>query len=98
MSYSKHQPSLYKGRGQDNQLLNTLINTHDLACGCKDPPSHLTHLLISKCDPKDFNKEEKQQIKQWCTTLEDGHGEEETGFDEGDLDALFTEDTTPEEG
>ncbi len=100
MSYSKQTPSLYSSnRSKNNQLINTLINTHDLACGCEDPPSHLTYLLISNCNPTKFNKEELQQIKKWhgdlgTTTTE----EDDTGLQEGELEELFAEEDTTNEG
>lgn len=102
MSYSKQTPSLYKTeRSKNNQIINTIIGTHDLCCGCNDPTSHLTHLLITTCKPTSFNKKEKEEIKQWCGTLtEDTTGEEDdqTGLLPGELDALFAEEDTNTEG
>ncbi len=101
MSYSKLQPTIYNGRNLEQQLTNNIFSAHDLACGCPDPPSHLTYLLINNCQPKDFNKEEKKKLQKWLGTLtEETTGEEEeTGFSPGDLEKLFQEeDDTPEEG
>nr|AZK35859.1 hypothetical protein ORF2 [Torque teno mini virus 10] len=101
MSYSKQQPSLYTTpNAQDNQLLNSLISNHVLCCGCKDPPSHLTYLLIKKCAPTNFDETEKQIIQQWYGTLPTTTTEagEETGYDVGDLDALFAGDDADDTG
>lgn len=100
MSYSKQQPSLYTtDRAKNNQLLNCIFGNHDLACGCQDPASHLTHLLIHNCKPTKFNKEETKEIQKWCGELtEDGDQEDTTGLEPGELDALFAEDDTGTDG
>lgn len=99
MSYSKQKETLYSTtRSQNNQLINTLCNVHDLTCGCEDPPSHLTYLLIANTNPQKFNKEEKQKITEWHGTLTDTAEEETTGFDAGDLEQLFAEDDGTQEG
>lgn len=100
MSFSKLKPTLYTGKSKENQLLNTVFSAHDLTCGCEDPPSHLTLLLIEKYQPTKFTKEDKKIIQKWHTSIqeEDTTGEDETGLQEGELDALFAEDTTTDEG
>lgn len=71
------KPSLYNGKGLENQLRNCMYNLHDLSCGCNTPRKHLTSILNpEKCH----------------STKEDGiHGDTNAfdGVDEGDLDALF---------
>ncbi len=43
-------PTLYNGRGLENQLRNTIYNAHDLMCGCPKPAEHIKHLLTEeKC-------------------------------------------------
>ncbi len=101
MSYSKEQPSLYQTqRSRNNQLINAIISTHDLQCGCKDPPSHLTHLLITNCHPSTFNNQEKQQLKEWLSTIGDPTTttEEDAGLEEGELEKLFGDPDDGDEG
>lgn len=101
MSYSKHQPSKYTTpRAQDNQLINSLYNNHDLQCGCDNANSHLTYLLIKNTQPTQFNKEEKKEIEKWLGTIMDTTEEDtvDTGIDAGDLEALFAEEDTSNDG
>lgn len=39
------KPTLYNGKGLENQLRNCMYNLHDLACGCNTPRVHLTKIL-----------------------------------------------------
>ncbi len=79
------KPSLYKGKAAELQWINLIHSTHDSFCGCETPLQHLKHLLNSEeCPP--------------TTTTGDAAGSKEgaddPGFDEGDLERLFEEDTT----
>lgn len=98
MSYSKLTPSLYSTTQQEKQLLNHVFQIHDFACGCRDPPSHLTWLLINNCNPQDFNSTEKEKLKKWLgtTTGETDTMEEDTGFNAGDLEKLFAQEEEDE--
>lgn len=100
MSYSKLTPPNYTPRKQDQALINSLHHQHDLCCGCDNAPSHLTYLLIKNCNPHDYTKKEKQEIKQWCTTLEeeDHSGDGDIDFAPGELERLFSEDDGDTDG
>ena len=95
MSYSKLTGPAYTKNGIEKQLINTLHGNHDLCCGCNDPGSHLTYLLMKHCQPTSFNKEERKEIKKWHGTLggDTTDLEEDFGFQPGDLEKLFEEDT-----
>lgn len=84
---------LYHGRGLENQLRNTLYNTHELACGCKTPATHMIHLLNAE------NNEEKQLCLPSTVAAGDGEPVQKEGLGElewldGDLTALFDEELT----
>lgn len=75
---SKHlQPCIYEGRAKELQLINCLIGTHDLACGCTEPLIHIENLIQSTKTPTCHG----------TTTT----GDAADGLDIGDLDALFAE-------
>lgn len=87
---SKFQkPTLYNGRGLDNQWLNTIYNVHDLMCGCNNVKDHLLDILnIKEC----HHTTEKDS-----TAVTTGTGEEEEmPFDAKDLEALFAENQDDE--
>ncbi len=42
------KPTLYNGKGLENQLRNCMYNIHDLSCGCDRPRQHLISLLTNK--------------------------------------------------
>lgn len=98
-------PSPYKDKCMEIHLTNSLIHNHDLACGCRDPLKHCLILLLENGIDSTLKEETKQKIK--CLLLEDGTGDEDKqivladpgdfDLDAGDLDALFTADTEPEE-
>lgn len=85
------KPSLYNGRGQENQLLNLMFHGHDMICGCNYPDKHLTFLL----------QREKCHLSKGTNTGDETTGtakEEETGIDEGDLERLFATENDVDEG
>ncbi len=77
------QSTKYHGRALENQLTNTLINAHDLCCGCPEPLKHIHH-LTTKCltsgDPTAIALKEEDILET------------------GDLEKLFEEDVFDEEG
>lgn len=85
-------PALYKGRALDLQWMNNIYNSHDLFCGCQNPINHLNEIL----------KRDKQQKCLPSTTAGDtaDHGENTADYalEEGDLDALFEQPFTEDEG
>ena len=87
---SKFQkPTLYNGRGLDNQWLNTIYNAHDLYCGCNKVQDHLLDILkIKPC----HHTTEKDSTAETTGTGET----EEMPFDAKDLEALFAENQDDE--
>lgn len=79
------KPSLYNGRGINNQWMNLIYTSHDLFCGCLHPIDHLKGILKEQQCPTT----EKTTLKN--STKEDG---EDYHIDDGDLEKLFelTED------
>ncbi len=80
------KPSLYNGKGIENQLRNCIYSAHDLCCGCSTPKSHLLHIL----DPPEWRPSTTGKEKD--TTATDGDH-----FDEGDLARIFDQDFTEDE-
>lgn len=83
---SKFEKPKYTGRALENELLNNIISSHDLCCGCEKPLIHINNLL--KCR---LSEEE-------TTTTETGGPTktEEIDIDAEDLERLFAEN--PGEG
>lgn len=72
------QPRLYNGRGLENQLLNSMYNSHDLCCGCNNTAKHLIHLLQGSC----------RHFADASTTTEEKHGDAPI-IDTEDLETVF---------
>lgn len=85
-------------RYQTIQWKNTIVNLHDCICNCNSGIKHTLLLLTN--EEITTTKEEKAQIIKCLTTgEEDNMAKEETGFDDGDLEALFAgDDGAGEEG
>lgn len=73
------KPTLYKGKGLENQLRNCMYNQHDLICGCNSPRLHLTSIL----NPKECRSTERDGFTHDDTEKQD------IPIEEGDLSALF---------
>ena len=76
------KPTLYTGRGLENQLKNCIFNVHDLCCGCPKPLKHLQHLFNEECRHSATTTENGGPDKE-DTAGEDFH------LDAGDLEQLF---------
>lgn len=78
---------------------NLIVHIHDNICSCDDPIEHTIHNLTT--NPKELRLKEstKKQLQQCLTTTED-HTEEDVidGFGDGELDALFAQDTEEDTG
>lgn len=98
MSYSKYQQTYLGPKGIEQQLLNSIFTTHDMGCGCPDPPTHLLTLIAPLVKPKNLSKEEKKEIRKCLSTI---LKEDEDIVDDGalgDLDALFADTPGADEG
>lgn len=87
-------PCIYSKKGLENQWVNCIWNTHEMFCGCNKPWKHLEDIL-------------KRQGAQLClpsttadvgTATEPDVTEDDHGLEPGDLDRLFSEDFTEEDG
>lgn len=89
---SKFQkPTLYNSRGLQNGWINLVYGTHDQICGCNDPIAHLNDLINKqKCHRSD---EPGTTVATTGTT-----DIQDAGYDEGDLEKLFENDTQDKEG
>lgn len=83
------EPTLYKGRASELQWMNLTITGHDMICGCREPIKHLHGLL-------------KKENHQLCLPSTEDHGQDGDvdgdHFGPGDLDKLFEEDFTEDDG
>lgn len=81
------KPSLYSKRGQENQLLNIIYQSHDLTCGCKTPREHLLHLIQrEECHLTTTTGEETTQ-----------DGDVEDLLDDGVLEKIFDQELTEDD-
>lgn len=81
----------YNKNQLQNQLVNSIVGSHDLVCGCKNPLYHTTFICLQKLAPE-LKKQEKNQLKKCLgdDTTDDAGAEGDLNF--GDLDQLFAED------
>ncbi len=78
------KPTVYNGRGLETQWINLVFQSHELICGCNDPQTHFNTLINNQ---KCHHSTEGTTIAATTGTIE----KDETGFDAGDLEALFAE-------
>lgn len=92
----------YNAKALENQLLNNIVGSHDLICGCPDPFVHLTNLIFTKVKPTKFTTEDKENIKKCLgigtdPVIEDA-GDAVDGLTGQELEKLFEEDGEPDSG
>ncbi len=63
MSYSKYQPTYLTAKAKEQQLTNSIFTSHDLICGCPDPPTHLLVLIAPLIKENHLSSTEKQKLK-----------------------------------
>lgn len=85
----------YTQRQHENNWMNIVYQSHDQFCRCDDPQLHLLQ-IINRDSNAPKPAEEVRNIrclltgeKTTTTTTEEENG----GFDEGDLENLFAQDT-----
>ncbi len=93
MSYSKYKQTWLGPKGIEQQILNSIFTTHDIGCGCPDPPTHIITLLAPLIKPQNLSTEEKQALKKCLSDLtgEDTATGTIENLDVGDLEHLFAE-------
>lgn len=85
LQMSKFQkPTLYNGRGLDNQWMNLIYNSHDLMCGCNNVKEHLLDILNNQ---KCHHSTEEISTKETTGIT----NENADILEEGDLTRLFEE-------
>lgn len=93
MSYSKFKECIYGSKGKEKQLTNLLYGAHDLCCSCDDPAAHITLLITPNSKPSSYSSEELKKIKECLGGDPAGDGVDVLdGFEDGELEKLFTED------
>lgn len=91
-------------RQQENNWIGIIFMTHDAFCQCDDPWFHLLVVLNKQGNaPKpesDVNNIKCLLTGTKPTPTEEDHTEEDvvTGFDDGELEKLFAEDGTADNG
>lgn len=87
---SKYQtPSLYNGRGADNQWMNLIYTSHDLYCGCLKPIKHLEDIIKrDECRPTEKTT--------GGTTATTNAAADDIAISPGDLEELFKENENTE--
>lgn len=91
-------------RQQENNWIGIIFNTHDAWCHCEDPWLHLLDVLNRQGNARKPITD-IENIKCLLTgidtaTTKEDHTEEDvvTGFNDGELEKLFAEDGTEENG
>lgn len=87
---SRYVPSKYNSKTAQLQWINTIVNVHDLHCGCNDPLEHTIIGITTQEKNLRFSDTEKKNLKKCLFGEEDTHEEDVIGED--DLAALFSED------
>ncbi len=85
----------YDDRALELQLLNQIIASHDLCCGCDKPLDHITYLCVNTFDQTNPKIQQTKCLlfgdtTDPVTTPEDAID----GLIEGELEELFAEDDT----
>lgn len=89
-------PLPFTTKKQQLQFINTVIGVHDIACDCLNPAYHSLKILTQQIGPE-LQKQEKEQLQKCLGTPDTTEDKDQDGFDVGDLEALFTADTEPED-
>lgn len=89
-------PSVYSKNGLDNQWVNLIWNSHDLYCGCNDAFRHLADILQKKGQQLCLPSTSTASTADAGIQTGDDHGEDV--LEPGDLDKLFEEDFTEDDG
>lgn len=81
----------YSKRQLGKQYLNGICGMHDLWCGCDDPLKHTATLIFEEAKPTNFSTKDQQTIKKCLgeETTATETGDQDDGFEGGDLDRLF---------
>lgn len=94
---SRYEPPKYNSKALQLQWVNTLVNVHDLHCGCNDPLQHTIIAITTQEKNLRFTEPEKKNLKKCLFGEEDTQEEDVIG--DADLAALFSEDIgEPEDG
>lgn len=88
---------LYSAKQQEINWMNNIFHTHDLLCGCTKPILHLL-TIINKTSEAPKPESEIENIQCLLTGKGTTTGTEDHGFDEGDLERIFAEDTQEDTG
>lgn len=82
------------------QWINNIVHTHDLLCKCSKPLEHTIHGIIKQEPNLRLEKETKKLLQKCLTGTENGGPVEDAldGLGEGELEALFAEDTGEDTG
>jgi len=77
------------------QWINNIVHTHDLLCKCDKPLEHTIYGIVKQEPNLRLNQETKKLLEKCLTSTESGGLAEDDidGLGEGDLEALFAEDT-----
>lgn len=75
------------------QWINCIFTTHSMICSCEQPLKHLEDLLKDQQIQCQFTGDHKGDH---CAAITTGDGEDH--FDEGDLERLFEDDFTEQDG
>lgn len=97
------KPTPFGPRARDLQWINSTMTTHDLYCGCDHPPQHLLLVLLTHSSKLGLQKEHIENTQKCLGFGEEGVDgtrttttavtHEEDYIEDGDLAALFDENT-----
>lgn len=93
------QPPVRTFKQIQNDWKNLLVHIHDNLCKCDKPLEHTIDTCTSIPEELRLNKSTKQKLEKCLTSTEDdGPADVLDGFGDGELDALFAQDTEEDTG
>lgn len=93
------QPPIRTFKQTISDWKNLIVHVHDNICQCNKPLEHTIDTCTNNPTELRLNKSTKQQLQQCLSTREeDGPGDVIDGFEDGELDALFAQDTEEDTG
>lgn len=86
----------FSTKAQQLQFVNAIIGIHDIGCRCNNPAFH-SYSILTKQLKNELQPEERKQIITCLGDPDTTATKDEDGFEDGELDRLFSEDAAGED-
>lgn len=91
---TRYIPTKDNHRAKKLKWINCIVHVHDIHCDCTSPLEHTICEILQQEPEIKFNNQERDLLKKCLgTTTEEDHGDGIDAFGDGELEALFNEDT-----